>query len=375
MRVSIALCLLACLVTAGAGQSGRMRTKPPVGDKEGDKDALRLRAEEVLLPISVRSENGKLPSRLDRSDFIITEDNKRQRITAVMRTPANILLVIDTSGEASTLKNININRDLALMLVESLGEEDRAAIVTYADKVELIQQWTGDKAVLKEALAWKFKPGFRSRMYDSLLFAAHEVLPAVTGRRSVVLLTDGVDSFEKGAFEEVLTAMHRARATVYIVTHAAMLIRELRPRVFHPLAWWEMLDPQVRKKYLFLRQYVRELEAGEITLRGLAEETGGAMWNPENRIDCRRSDNRGGNGTSNPLKPDSQVECETIRNQIVREIGTEYVIAYSSEREPDDNRFHPVRVYVTRTDLKVRARRGIYPNLPPTPSKPGTEQD
>ena len=90
----------------------------------------------------------------------------------------------------------------------------------------------------------------------------------MNGRRSIVLLTDGVDSFENGGFERALSAIHRARATVYVVDHAAALVRDLKPRVFGPLAFWEMLDPHVRKKYQYLRQYVRELEGGETTLRG-----------------------------------------------------------------------------------------------------------
>ena len=350
----------------GFAQSGRVRSKPPTPQEQSDKDTLRLRAEEVLLPVSVRSDRGKLPTRLERADFIVTEDGKRQQVTSLQRTPANILLILDTSGEVTTFKNININRGLALRIVESLGQEDQAAVITYSDKVELISSWTNDKAALTQALEWKFKPGLQAHLYDALLFAADEVLPKVSGRRSIVLLTDGVDSFVNGGFERTLLAMHRIRATLYVVNHAAMLVRELKPRVFNPLAFWEMLDPNVRKKYLYLRQYVRELEAGEANLRGLAEETGGAAWNPENRIDCSRNDKHALEGFGRPREPDTRVDCETIRNQLIEEIGTEYVVAYSSERRPDDSQFHPIKVYSTRPDLKVRVRRGIYASKQPS---------
>ena len=361
LRISalLVVSLAVLFVPFGRAQSGRVRPKP-VPQQQSDKDTIRLRAEEVLLPVSVRTDRGKLPSRLERTDFIVTEDDKRQRITSLQRTPANILLILDTSGEVSTSKNININRGLALKIIKSLGQEDQAALVTYSDKVELISPWTSDKSALTQALEWKFKPGLKAHLYDAMLFAAEEVLPKVTGRRSVVLLTDGVDSFVNGGFEKTLQALHQARATLYVVNHAAMLVRELRPKVFNPMAFWEMLDPDVRKKYLYLRQYVRELEAGEANLRGLAEETGGAVWDPENRIDCSKSENHAADGFGKPRGPDSSLDCEMIRNQLVEEIGTEYVIAYSSERRSDDSQFHPIRVYSVRGDLKVRVRRGIY---------------
>ena len=340
-------------------QSGRVRPTPNLpGDT--DKDTLRLRAEEVLLPVSIRSDRGKLPTRLEPADFTITEDDNRQEITSLMRTPANILLILDTSGYVTTLKNANINRELALKLVESLGEQDRAAVITYAEKVELLSSWTNDKAALREALDSRFKLAPRSRLYESLLYAAEKVLPGAAGRRCVVLLTDGVDSFVREAFEKVLPAMHRARATVYVVSHGSMLIRALTPKVSKPPPWWTRLDSVAQKQWLLLRDYVRDVEAGKEPLRKLAEETGGAVWDPEERIDCAKTLRLPTAEFGTPKAPDLSVDCELIRNQIVEEIGSEYVVAYSSRRRIDDSAFHKIRIYTKRIDLKVRTRSGLY---------------
>src|SRR6185436_7033557 len=202
-------------------QSGRMRGQPKVPQQRDDRDAIRLRVEEVLLPVSVHSDLGRLPPNLQRTDFILTEDGKRQVINSVMHTPANILFILDAGGD-STLKNVAINRDLALRMVDSLGEQDKAAVITYAEKTSLLSQWTGDKEALRRTLEWKFKPGLKSDFYRTLMYAAVEVLPKVSGRRSVVIMTDGVDSFDELDFENVLTALHRSRATVYIVSQGSM---------------------------------------------------------------------------------------------------------------------------------------------------------
>ena len=319
-------------------QSGRNRGQAKPQTHHDDKDTIRLRVEEVLLPVSVHSDFGKLPPNLQKTDFILTEDGKKQVINSVMHTPASILFVLDAGGD-STLKNLNLNRDLALKMVDSMGEEDKAAVITYSDQVNLLSQWTGDKAALRHALQWDFKPGIRSDFYQSLMYAAEEVLPRVSGRRSVVVISDGVDSFDELDFEKVLTALHRARATAYVISQNEILLRELKPRAFNALSSYEMLDPVARKRIAGLRAYYKQLEAAEITLKGLAEETGGAVWNSGTREDFAK------------LSP-----------QIVTEIGTEYLFAYSTERARDDTKFHAINVYATRPGLQVRSRRGIYAN-------------
>jgi len=320
-------------------QSGRMRGQPKPPQHHDDRETLRLRVEEVLLPVSVHSDLGKLPPNLQRNDFILTEDGKRQVINSVMHTPANVLFLLDAGGD-STLKNLNLNRDLALKVVDSLGAEDKAAVISYSDQTNVLSAWTGDKSALRKSLDWKFQPGIKSDFYQSLLYAAEEVLPNVAGRRSVVLVTDGVDSFGEMDFEKVLTALHRARATVYVISQTQILLRELKSRAFNPLSSYEMLDPSARKRIQLLRAYYRQLEAAEITLKGLAEETGGSMWSP---------------GTSE--------ELVRLSPQIVTEIGAEYVFAYSTERQPDDMKFHAINVYATKPGLQVRSRRGIYANV------------
>src|SRR5207247_8848376 len=137
-----------------------------------------------------------------------------------------------------------------------------------------VADWTSDKEALRRALKWDFRPGTKSPLYDSLIYASEQVLPKVSGRRSVVLLTDGVDSPHAVGFEETLAALHRARAMVYVATQASILKHDIKPRAFNALSWYEMIDPQARKRIEKLRAYYRQLAAGEAELKGVAEETG-----------------------------------------------------------------------------------------------------
>lgn len=364
LKAQIVLALLMIAVPAvsvPAQSDGRPRIEPQA---QSDDKPVRLRTEEVLLQINVQSRLGKLPARLDRADLIVAEDDKRQQVTSILRTPANLLLILDTGGDVTTLKNINIHRELARRLIDSSGDEDKIAIITYANKVELLSPWTSDRAALKRALDWKFRPGPTSRLYDCLTYAADDLLPKVTGRRSVVLLTDGVDASLHASFETALNAMHHARATVYVVSQAAMLVRELKPQILKRPPLWQRIDVVVRKRYQLLQEYVRGLEAGRAPLQRLAEETGGEILESEQRIRCANSPKGFNAAFAEPRQPNGMIECETIKNQLLEEIGSEYIIAYSSERRPEDTKFHLVKVYPARTDLKLRVRRGIYAAKP-----------
>jgi len=61
--------------------------------------------------------------------------------------------------------------------------------------------------------------------------------------------------------------------------------------------------------------------------------------------------------------PGTSEELVRLSPQIVTEIGAEYVFAYSTERQPDDMKFHAINVYATKPGLQVRSRRGIYANV------------
>ena len=78
------LWLIIAAATQTHAQSGRMRGQPKAPQHRDDKEPIRLRVEEVLLPVSVRSDLGKLPPNLQKTDFILTEDGKKQDLASMV---------------------------------------------------------------------------------------------------------------------------------------------------------------------------------------------------------------------------------------------------------------------------------------------------
>ena len=363
LRIIVAFSIILCAASNLSAQSGRVRPTPPQPPPEADDTTLRLRVEEVQLSINVRDKEGKPVSGLQPSDFLVTEDGKKQRVTSVVPTPANVLLIIDASGNAMGLKDNNLNRDLALKIIDALGEQDRAAIISYGDSVNLLSSWTSDKEALRHAIKWKLKPGIESCFLDTLKYASEKLLPLASGRRSVVLLSDGVDSLYKNYFEDALESLHRARATVYIVCQNARLLKQLKPEAYNPLSWYERLDPQARKRIDQQRRYYRQVQSAEAMLEGIAAGTGGIMIDLKTRLGCTEPKKGIFLKNEGPKEDDSEIDCESIKKSIAAEIGSEIVISYSIERRLEEEDFHLVKVFTTRVGTDVRARWGIYSDL------------
>src|SRR5262249_48942155 len=157
--ISTFLCAL-LLVNVAPSQSGR---KPPAdhptdNSASGD-DSIKLRAEEVLLNVTVTDDFGKQATNLRREDFIIAEDMQRQDIAGfqIGKVPVNVVLLLDASG--SIVSEINSLRDSAMKFVEGLDAKDKVSIIEFHTTNELLQDWTSNAEDLRHAISWRFKPG------------------------------------------------------------------------------------------------------------------------------------------------------------------------------------------------------------------------
>jgi hypothetical protein len=77
----------------------------------------------------------------------------------------------------------------------------------------LLQDWTRDGQQALTALRSKFRVGLEASYFDALKLAAEKLEKCPTGRRVVVLISDGLDSNSKASRGQALTALEKARAT------------------------------------------------------------------------------------------------------------------------------------------------------------------
>lgn len=343
--IHITLCLLlgcGSLLTVANGQSGRKQTEekrdaPAASNQstgEADDEVLRVRTEEVMVPVSVRDDLGRPVNGLTAERFLVYDNGVRQEIASFnrRRVPANIVLLLDASG--SVFHQMRFIREAARQFVEGLLPEDRVCVMQFADRVELLQDWTGasDAATLSKALTWRYHPGESTAFYDGLYLAAEEQLKKLEGRRIIILLTDGIDTSERrrASFQEALSAVRRAEASVYVVSLTASLREAIEKRTggsFKRLL--SGYDPREVKRVLAL------IDKAEAELSGLATETGGRMFLP-------RSDE----------------ELSPAYKAIAEELRTQYIITYRPRPRVKAGQWRRLRVLVLPGGYEVAAREG-----------------
>jgi VWFA-related protein len=319
------------------GQSGRKTTEQGTvsTDPITQDDVLRVRTEEVLVPVSVRDETGAPVGGLDKDRFVVFDNGVRQQITSFNRSrvPANIVLLLDASS--SVFSQMRFIREAAKLFIQGLVKEDKVCVVQFSDTVELLQDWTpaAELKRLEKSLDWRYHPGLRTTFYDGLYLAAHEKLSQVEGRRIVILLTDGLDTAErqKATFADALNAIRRTDASVYVVSLTGYLRAQLEDKAgkTKKSKMFSGYDPREVAYYLGL------IESSEKLLEKLAVQTGGRIFLP--------------------LKDEDLLPAYRA---IAEELRTQYIITYQPKPRALSGEYRRVRVLVLSGDYEVGTREG-----------------
>ena len=159
---------------------------------------IRSRVELVQVGCTVIAPDGTPVRGLARDDFRVLEDGVEQQIASfdAAATPASIALLLDDSP--SIYRELGETREAARSLARSLGPEDEVAVAAFADQTHLLLPFSRDRILLAAALASPAaQPRGRSSqslIYQAVYLTAHELFPGRSGRKAIVLLTDGQDS-------------------------------------------------------------------------------------------------------------------------------------------------------------------------------------
>lgn len=178
--------------------SGELRAITKNSSPEPPDGAIRSRVTLVQVPCTVEALDGTQVRGLTQSDFHLFEDGVAQEIASfdASATPASIALVIDASP--SIFHELAEMRGAARTLAENLSPADEIAVVSFSSEAHLLLPFSKDRALLGRAIESQYLAKVEnssvSRIYESVFRAAHELFSGRTGRKAIVLLTDGQDS-------------------------------------------------------------------------------------------------------------------------------------------------------------------------------------
>src|SRR5436309_9448956 len=155
---------------------------------------IRVNVDRVNVGVIVTNRDGNFVDGLRREDFRVFDNGVEQPITDFLSVtePAQVLLFIE-SGPAVVFLGAEHMR-AADKLLNGLSADDRVAIARYSREPELLQDFTADKATTRLALEnLNFMLGFAQLNLSSSLVSAIDWLDHLRGKKSIVVLSTGVD--------------------------------------------------------------------------------------------------------------------------------------------------------------------------------------
>ncbi|HEV2884775.1 MAG TPA: VWA domain-containing protein [Pyrinomonadaceae bacterium] len=318
-------------------QTNRPSPSPTPAEEEIDPaDVISVNTTEILLPVTVRDQAGKLVSRLTRKDFRVFEDGVEQPLSdlSLRRVPVDVVLIVDASS--SVANNLDDFRIAAEGFAAHLADDDRVSLIQFDDRVVMLQDWTRSMVQFRRALK-RIVPGMFTRFYDAMLLASKDQAPRGDARHAIIVLTDGIDSNRGTTFEAALKAALESQTTVYVVSNAEIE----RSRKQDELANLQFgSSSAVRFNQLRiedLKMGLAALDASELNLQQLAAATGGRLY-----------------------KPASFDHLEKTYAEVAEELRHQYTLYYSPLNTKRDGRFRRVRAETTNPQHRVSSRIGYY---------------
>ncbi len=276
----------------------------------------------VPIPVSVLDANGRSVTNLKLTDFELKIDGKVVEIGDLARseTPVRLAMLFDNSSSVLIARDFEKEAAVRFFRRVIRPDKDKAALFSVADYTRLEQPITSNVSLLTQAIELFPEPTGATALLDGIIEVA-EYLKSSTGRRIVVIVSDGEDTYSdpKTSLEGVVRSLQVNDCQVYVV----------KTKDFE-----NYKRTGVRGGNANIRALAAERRMMEIT-----QQTGGAVYSP---ID--------------------ENELKDAFDRISAELSQQYILSYYPENETDKrSEFREISVTVkAKPNVSLRTRKGYY---------------
>ncbi|MGD0443770.1 MAG: VWA domain-containing protein [Edaphobacter sp.] len=218
---------------APASTAAPTSTATPAATPTSTAPTIAVDARLVNLPVVVRDKKGALVQNLTKDDFVLQVDGKPQAIRYFDKDtnlPLILGLLVDTSMSQRDV--IDEERTASSTFLDQMltTPKDKAFIMQFAGQTELLQDLTSSRAQLQAALKEIDTPGTGSSddsntggnrrgtvLFDALFLASDELMSKQTGRKALIILSDGGDRNSKETLVKSIEAAQRADTIIYAI--------------------------------------------------------------------------------------------------------------------------------------------------------------
>jgi VWFA-related protein len=239
-RIFPLLCLLLLVPALESQNSSAAPAANPPAAQTAPVTTMSVEAKVVNLPVTVRDKKGKIVTNLTKDDFDLKEDGKPQSIryfSQETNLPLTVGLLVDTS--MSERDNIDRERTASRSFLDQMitRPADRAFVIHFDREIELLQDLTSDHAKLEKAVGeidvqpsvestptsdqdpgqHRTHGGAGTKLYDAIFLACDEVAKKQTGRKAIVVLTDGEDRGSQENLNDAIESAQKSETIVYTI--------------------------------------------------------------------------------------------------------------------------------------------------------------
>jgi Ca-activated chloride channel family protein len=234
-------------------------------------EAIRISVDRVSVGVLVTDSSGKFAEGLQRNNFHVFDNGVEQPITDFLNVeePAQALVLIEAGPAVYLLEGSHLRA--AQEFLNGLSPDDRVAVVKYADAPQGLVDFTANKQSAAAAFDdLGFNLGFGSLNLSASLSKVLDWLTAVQGKKTIVLLSTGVDTSTTKQIQDLLNRLQTSDVRILAVS----LTGDLRSP---PTTAGKKKPPP--PKVAFTSQQFAE---ADMLLRQIAEATGGQAYSPAN---------------------------------------------------------------------------------------------
>jgi VWFA-related protein len=337
----------------------------------------------VTLPVTVRDKHGKIIRDLTKDDFTLQEDGRPQAIRYFSQDtnlPLTLGLLVDTSRSQTSVLDAERNASRSFLDQMLVQPKDKAFLIHFDREVELLQDLTSSREKLEAALDLLKTPSDRERsadpkdpndsddsrsgsgshhggtqLYDAVFLASNELMKKQTGRKAIIILSDGVDRGSKTYLDGAIESAQRADTVIYSIYFS---------------------EPHREDRGDHDRR-------GGGMGRGGGWPGGGGGW-PGGGGGYPGGGGRGGQGGGQRRSEEPHADGKKILERISKETGgrffevskkqtvgeiygsiveelrTQYNLGYTPDKESAVSGYHHVQLATKNKDLTVQTREGYY---------------
>jgi Ca-activated chloride channel homolog len=264
----------------------------------------------VLVPATVTDDDERLVTGLEKKNFVLYQDNKKEPLQALWSddAPVSVGIIFDVSG--SMKDKIMKSREAIRSFLETANPQDEFFLITFSDRPQLTSGFSRNIDHLSDRLMFT-QPQGRTALLDAIYLGLATMKSARYPRKALLIISDGGDNHSR-----------------YTEGELKSMVQEADVQIFG-IGIFDMFAATPEEQY------------GPELLSDITKITGGRTFTVSNVS-----------------------ELPDIANKIGIALRDEYILAYAPTVKPHDGKWHKIRVKLLPPkglpQLHISARQGYY---------------